>query len=238
MISRGSVLLLAVVVLSATVAVATQINVAPTTLWIFEEKVGQPLEPDNLQAEFHHSTPTVSLTWDAVADAESYHVYRAEGDGHFDQIASVDDPSYDDTDVEIGNTYRYFVTAIPENGLESGPSNEAEAEAVEPTPTDGAKPTATPGEESTPEELQPADPELGPESAGMSSAEAIDAGARWIAENAGASYEVSPGSCNASAGGAHWVVTCAGTLEGCRGSACSRAFRVCVFAAPPTRDWC
>ena len=57
----------------------------------------------------------------------SYKIYRSDSSGGgFSEIASVSTgaKSYSDTDVEIGTTYYYVVTAINSDGGESGYSNE------------------------------------------------------------------------------------------------------------------
>lgn len=54
----------------------------------------------------------IELTWNAVADAESYNVYRATGDGDFVLIANVDVETYTDTATMPGVTYTYAVTTL------------------------------------------------------------------------------------------------------------------------------
>ncbi len=62
------------------------------------------------------------LKWDAVDDAENYIVYRVD-DGEKQELATINDATYTDSDVIIGNTYTYVVIAIV-NGDERV-SNEA-----------------------------------------------------------------------------------------------------------------
>ncbi|MEV6292658.1 PA14 domain-containing protein [Streptomyces sp. NPDC051896] len=65
----------------------------------------------------------VSITWDALADAYSYRVYRATStDGSYTRIATVDQPSYLDTSATEGTRYYYRVTAVDAVGNESGRS--------------------------------------------------------------------------------------------------------------------
>ncbi len=83
--------------------------------------------PVNLVAA--STAEAINLNWSQgiSPDVVSYKIYRsnASGDG-FSEIASVstDETSYSDTNVEIGTTYYYVVTAIDSDGGESGYSNE------------------------------------------------------------------------------------------------------------------
>ncbi|MBQ5973877.1 MAG: hypothetical protein IJL69_06705, partial [Oscillospiraceae bacterium] len=51
------------------------------------------------------------LTWNAVDGASKYLVFRAEGDGSFEQIASTANTAYVDKSAASGTTYRYRVKA-------------------------------------------------------------------------------------------------------------------------------
>ena len=62
--------------------------------------------PENIEATAL-SASTVSLSWDAVEDADSYNVYR---DG--DSIANVANPTYTDKDLEYNTEYCYIVTTV------------------------------------------------------------------------------------------------------------------------------
>jgi fibronectin type 3 domain-containing protein len=69
------------------------------------------------------SDTRITVSWSAVSGATVYHVFMAQGNGAFSQIASVSPPS---TSVTIANlqpstTYRFYVTAVTING-ESQPS--------------------------------------------------------------------------------------------------------------------
>ena len=73
---------------------------------------------------------TIELTWtrNAEPDFKGYNVYRAEGAGAFQKIASlVEAPTYSDNKVEPGKTYRYAITAVDVTGNESAQSNPQEA---------------------------------------------------------------------------------------------------------------
>ncbi|PSG96200.1 hypothetical protein BRD56_11770 [Thermoplasmatales archaeon SW_10_69_26] len=75
--------------------------------------------------------PTNRLSWSAVDEADSYHVYRATADGEMEQIATVDGntTTFDDGDVEEDVTYRYQVTAMVD-GEETEACNTAEVTAI------------------------------------------------------------------------------------------------------------
>jgi len=71
----------------------------------------------------------INLNWSQgiSSDVVSYKMYRSNASGGgFSEIASVSngETSYSDTDVKIGTTYYYVVTAIDSDGGESGYSNE------------------------------------------------------------------------------------------------------------------
>ncbi|MGH3359251.1 MAG: sigma-70 family RNA polymerase sigma factor [Nocardioidaceae bacterium] len=87
-----------------------------------------PEAPTGLGAE--EQDDGIALTWDenAEPDLRSYRVYR---DG--EPLATVDEPSYDDTDVTDGQTYEYSVVAIDRGGQESDLS-ESVAEDYDPAP--------------------------------------------------------------------------------------------------------
>src|SRR5262249_37162328 len=73
---------------------------------------------------------TIELTWtrNAEPDFKGYNVYRAEGSGTFQKIASlIEAPSYSDSRVESGKRYRYAITAVDTTGNESAQSNPQEA---------------------------------------------------------------------------------------------------------------
>jgi type VI secretion system secreted protein VgrG len=63
----------------------------------------------------------VEVTWDPVADATSYNVYRSTGSDPFILLASGATSPYEDTTAASGQTYTYKVTAVAA-GAESDPS--------------------------------------------------------------------------------------------------------------------
>lgn len=110
-----------------------------------------PPPPTDLEAEYHHSLPTVDLTWEELAGDASYNVFRgATAGGPYERIGGSETESYADTDIIEGQTYYYVVTAAGANGLESQPSNEAEVLIAVATPITTNAPQATPTAEPTP----------------------------------------------------------------------------------------
>ncbi|MCH8051153.1 MAG: hypothetical protein IIC86_03955, partial [Chloroflexi bacterium] len=106
-----------------------------------------PPGPTGLTALFHHSLPTVDLTWQLVADAAYYNVYQgiASG-GPYEGIGSSRSPSFADTAIAEDATYYYVVTTVDADGFESGSSNEAQVVTLlaAPMPPAGPEATSTP----------------------------------------------------------------------------------------------
>jgi ASPM-SPD-2-Hydin domain-containing protein/centrosomal CEP192-like protein len=70
----------------------------------------------------------VELNWNPPAASSNpvsgFRVYRATGSaGSFAKLASTGPPSYTDTNVQSGNTYKYYITSLGSSGGESAPSN-------------------------------------------------------------------------------------------------------------------
>ncbi|HEV8249191.1 MAG TPA: alpha-amylase family glycosyl hydrolase [Gaiellaceae bacterium] len=87
-----------------------------------------PAAPSGLAADA--GTGHVQLTWNAVAGAAGYNVYRSplSGGGYAKVNGSpVAGTGFDDTGVENGRTYYYVVRALDAAGNESEPSNEVSA---------------------------------------------------------------------------------------------------------------
>ncbi len=76
------------------------------------------------------SIPPAQLVWEASPDPDlkSYEVYRATGKGTFQKVASTPTPSWTDTGLEIGQSYRYAITAVDQRGNESEHSGEGVVE--------------------------------------------------------------------------------------------------------------
>ena len=238
--ARLMILLVVAVALTAVVATATTLGVGKGSLLVWNARVSAPPAPSHLEGEFHHSTPTIVLTWEPVARAEYYWVYRQEDGGSVTRLADTSQESYTDTDIEEGVQYRYFVTSVGADGLESRPSGRVTVLAVEPTPTPKPTPTATPEEqgdsEATPTPVAQATDE--PAVDDPLEIQARWLGADWIDDNANPAYQIVTSTCQAEEDGSHWAVTCLGELRGCQGPVCWRTFRACVFGQPSIRDWC
>jgi hypothetical protein len=69
------------------------------------------------------STVTIELAWDPSPGAVSYGVYRAQGQGEWERIATPDIPAYSDKPPQSGAVYRYAISARDVAGNE-GPKSE------------------------------------------------------------------------------------------------------------------
>lgn len=69
-----------------------------------------PAAPTNLTGAIHLTF--VKLTWDSVADATSYRLYR---DGSL--LSTLSDIKYTDATVQVNNTYAYTVVAVNQYGM-------------------------------------------------------------------------------------------------------------------------
>ncbi len=87
-----------------------------------------PAVPGALTALAGVSSVELAWTRNAEPDFKGYNVYRAEGDGDFQKIATlVEAPAYSDSTAQKGKRYRYAVTAVDTSGNESARSNPQEA---------------------------------------------------------------------------------------------------------------
>ena len=78
------------------------------------------------------SAASIELAWqpEAGATIAGYRVYRALDNGPLQQIAGTQNlPAYSDRQIQSGKTYRYAVTTVKKNGMESKPSAPVEATA-------------------------------------------------------------------------------------------------------------
>lgn len=76
---------------------------------------GAPSTPEGLSASA--SANTISLTWNSVANATSYYVYRSStAGGTYTKIGTTSSASYDDTGLSYSTTYYYKVSAVNANG--------------------------------------------------------------------------------------------------------------------------
>jgi hypothetical protein len=68
------------------------------------------------------STGSIELVWDRSTETDlgGYRLFRANAGGPFERIAEIRDvPSYSDTKIQSGQTYRYEITAFDISGNES-----------------------------------------------------------------------------------------------------------------------
>ncbi len=89
-----------------------------------------PSAPTGLTAE--PGANSIELSWDRNTDArfQGYNVYRAVEGGAFEKVASLTiAPAYSDSKIESGKKYRYMVSAVGTNGLESEKTAAVEATA-------------------------------------------------------------------------------------------------------------
>lgn len=72
------------------------------------------------------SVPPAKLAWDPSPDGDlkTYEVYRATDKGPLQKMASTTEPTWTDTGLEVGQAYRYAITAIDKLGNESNRSDE------------------------------------------------------------------------------------------------------------------
>ena len=100
----------------ATSARSAEVKITP------EDKFPPPV-PSGLAAVV--STGSIELVWEpsAAADLAGYRIYRAAGEGSFQKLAETREaPSYSDSKIEPGKSYRYAVTAFDQAGNESAMS--------------------------------------------------------------------------------------------------------------------
>jgi hypothetical protein len=90
---------------------------------VAREDTFAPSVPTGVTAE--PGTNSIELSWDRNMDArfQGYNVYRSVDGAAFQKIASlIVPPSYSDRAVEAGKKYRYQVSSVGTNGLESARS--------------------------------------------------------------------------------------------------------------------
>jgi hypothetical protein len=94
---------------------------------VVREDVFPPSVPQGVTGE--PGTNTIELSWERNTEPrfQGYNIYRAVGDGDFEKVAGpIVAPSYSDRMVEAGKKYRYQITSVGVNGLESVRSAVAE----------------------------------------------------------------------------------------------------------------
>lgn len=94
---------------------------------------------------WHHSTPTIELTWQGLDGSQYYNVYRStEAGGPYESVGSVDEPAYTDVGILEDTWYYYVITAIDAEGFESVPSQETAQLVPSDVPSDDNEPSPTP----------------------------------------------------------------------------------------------
>ena len=84
--------------------------------------------PENVVATSNNAS--IDITWNIVADAETYTIYRSVNSGEFSELkANITEEKYSDTDVVAGNTYSYKVKAVGKD-IESELSEATEAKTI------------------------------------------------------------------------------------------------------------
>lgn len=84
--------------------------------------------PENVVATSKDAS--IDITWNKVAKAETYTIYRSVNSGDFSELkANITEEKYSDTDVVAGNTYSYKVQAIG-SGIESELSEATETKTI------------------------------------------------------------------------------------------------------------
>lgn len=82
-----------------------------------EAAVSEPelVDLERTTVEINGNRSGVNLSWNSVANAEGYHIYRkAEGEDGYMLLATIEEPStvtYQDTDIVRNRTYLYYVRA-------------------------------------------------------------------------------------------------------------------------------
>ena len=86
---------------------------------------------EDLQVTAVSSGIAVNLSWTHLNDADVYNVYRSSAsDGEYTRIAQVPESSYQDTDVEAGQTYHYKVQAAETDFVCFSPLSESASATV------------------------------------------------------------------------------------------------------------
>ncbi len=79
-----------------------------------------PVPPRTLNVS-RESYNSIKLSWSSVSDAESYKIYRSKmSDSGFNEIATVSETSYIDTNLLTGVRYYYYVATVANNSESEG----------------------------------------------------------------------------------------------------------------------
>ena len=100
---------------SATIRVLVGDGVKDTMTVYFGEEITYPAAPMNVTAMANSSTE-VTVSWDAVSDADSYHVWRGKADDASRMMYivanGITETSYKDTGLTPDTAYNYAVTGV------------------------------------------------------------------------------------------------------------------------------
>lgn len=87
---------------------------------VVRQDIFAPSVPSGLTVEM--GSGAIELSWERNTDPrfQGYNVYRSVNGGSFDRVAAlIAAPSYSDRDIQGGKKYRYEITAVGVNGMES-----------------------------------------------------------------------------------------------------------------------
>ncbi len=99
---------------------ARQLATAPS------REMAEAAEAALLRSKPDGSVPPAKLTWTPSPDGDlaTYEVYRAAGTGPFQKVATTAEAAWTDPGLEVGQAYRYVVSAVDKLGNESNRSDE------------------------------------------------------------------------------------------------------------------
>jgi hypothetical protein len=90
------------------------------------KELADAAEASLLHSKADGSVPPAKLTWDPSPDLDlkTYEVYRATDKGPLQKMASTTEPTWTDMSLEVGQAYRYAISATDKLGNESARSDE------------------------------------------------------------------------------------------------------------------
>ncbi len=90
------------------------------------KELAEAAEASLLHSKPDGSAPPAKLAWEPSTDADlkGYEVYRATDKGPLQKMASTTEPTWTDTGLEVGQAYRYAISAVDKLGNESARSDE------------------------------------------------------------------------------------------------------------------
>ena len=112
----------------AYIKVACDINTNVVTYCVVYVEGTEPEIPETeinapvITASNITKTGKIKLTWTAVEGAAKYILYLCDADGNVMKATTTSKTSMNHTSAEIGVTYKYYVTAVAEDGTVSDPS--------------------------------------------------------------------------------------------------------------------